>query len=216
MDAKNGTANLSKVKFNTQLEHEYIQNFKILQIAFKKAGVDKTVPIERLIKGRFQDNFEFLQWFKRFFDANCNDSVDYDPVNARGGTASRSANTGAATKRTTAGVRTTGVKSKPAEKPRTMAPAGRTTKRAPASNNSNQVNELNAQITELKLTVEGLEKERDFYFNKLRDIEVLCQQDTAHDSPIIAQILEIMYATEDGFAAPEDEVEAGGEEIEEY
>ena len=22
------------------------------------------VPVEKLIKGRFQDNFEFLQWFK--------------------------------------------------------------------------------------------------------------------------------------------------------
>ena len=25
---------------------------------------DQVVPVEKLIKGRFQDNFEFLQWFK--------------------------------------------------------------------------------------------------------------------------------------------------------
>jgi len=25
--------------------------------------------VDRLIKGRFQDNFEFLQWFKKFFDS---------------------------------------------------------------------------------------------------------------------------------------------------
>jgi hypothetical protein len=31
---------------------------------------------------------------------------------------------------------------------------------------------LRSQIAELKLTVDGLEKERDFYFNKLRDVEV--------------------------------------------
>jgi hypothetical protein len=32
---------LKKVKFNTKLEHEYIQNFKLLQIAFKKTQTDK-------------------------------------------------------------------------------------------------------------------------------------------------------------------------------
>lgn len=37
-----------------------------------------------MIKGRFQDNFEFLQWFKKFFDANY-DGRDYDGLDARGG-----------------------------------------------------------------------------------------------------------------------------------
>ena len=36
------------------------------------------------MKGRFQDNFEFLQWFKRFFDANYQ-GQDYDAMGARGG-----------------------------------------------------------------------------------------------------------------------------------
>lgn len=42
------------------------------------------VPVERLVKGKFQDNFEFVQWFKRFFDANYG-GQDYDAVSARGG-----------------------------------------------------------------------------------------------------------------------------------
>lgn len=42
------------------------------------------VPVDRLVKGRFQDNFEFIQWFKKFFDANYNGSP-YDPVGHRGG-----------------------------------------------------------------------------------------------------------------------------------
>lgn len=32
---------MKRVKFRTNLEHEYIQNFKILQAAFKKMNVDK-------------------------------------------------------------------------------------------------------------------------------------------------------------------------------
>merc|ERR1719334_885776 len=79
-----GSIMLKKVKFATVLEHEYIQNFKILQVAFKKLNVDKIVPVDRLVKGRFQDNFEFLQWFKKFFDANY-DGREYDAIGMRGG-----------------------------------------------------------------------------------------------------------------------------------
>jgi len=32
---------VKKVKFKTNLEHEYIQNFKLLQGCFKKLNVDK-------------------------------------------------------------------------------------------------------------------------------------------------------------------------------
>ena len=32
---------IKRVKFQAKLEHEYIHNFKILQNAFKKVGVDK-------------------------------------------------------------------------------------------------------------------------------------------------------------------------------
>lgn len=75
---------LKKVKFNAKLEHEYIHNFKVLQAAFKRMNVDKIIPVERLVKGKFQDNFEFLQWFKKFFDANY-DGKEYDPVLTRQG-----------------------------------------------------------------------------------------------------------------------------------
>lgn len=47
--------------------------------------------------------------------------------------------------------------------------------------------------------MEGLEKERDFYFGKLRDIEVQCQEE--EDAPVgsvIDKIKAILYATEVG------------------
>lgn len=48
--------------------------------------------MDKLVKGKFQDNFEFVQWFKKFFDANY-DGAHYDPVEARQGQdASPSAN----------------------------------------------------------------------------------------------------------------------------
>lgn len=42
------------------------------------------MPIDKLVKGRFQDNFEFLQWFKKFFDANYG-GTEYDAVAQREG-----------------------------------------------------------------------------------------------------------------------------------
>lgn len=41
------------------------------------------------------------------------------------------------------------------------------------------------QITELKLSIDSLEKERDFYFAKLRDIEILCQAPEIENSPVL-------------------------------
>merc|ERR1719410_2828435 len=79
-----GCIQLKKVKFNTKLEHEYINNFKVLQNSFKSVNVDKIIPVDKLVKGRFQDNFEFVQWFKKFFDANYG-GQEYDALAMRGG-----------------------------------------------------------------------------------------------------------------------------------
>ncbi|KAI8019050.1 Microtubule-associated protein RP/EB family member 1C [Camellia lanceoleosa] len=51
--------------------------------------------------------------------------------------------------------------------------------------------------TELKLSVDSLEKERDFYFAKLRDIEILCQCPEIENLPAVEAIKRILYATDD-------------------
>lgn len=40
------------------------------------------MPVQSLLKAKFQDNFEFLQWFRKFFDANY-DGHEYSPLEAR-------------------------------------------------------------------------------------------------------------------------------------
>ena len=61
---------LSKVNYNATMDFEVLNNFKILQSEFKRVGVEKVVDIERLKQGRFQDNLEFFQWMKRYYDIN--------------------------------------------------------------------------------------------------------------------------------------------------
>lgn len=51
-------------------------------------------------------------------------------------------------------------------------------------------------MAELSLSVEGLEKERDFYFGKLRDIEVICQEGGGEENPVLNRIMQVLYATE--------------------
>ncbi|KAI6660284.1 Microtubule-binding protein [Oopsacas minuta] len=75
---------LKLVRWNANSEHQYIENFKILQKAFKDLQVTKTVPVEKLVKGHFMENFEFIQWFKVFYDANFTEwPAGYNPKEMR-------------------------------------------------------------------------------------------------------------------------------------
>ncbi|XP_015606400.1 microtubule-associated protein RP/EB family member 1 isoform X3 [Cephus cinctus] len=221
-----GSVPLKRVKFRTNLEHEYIQNFKLLQAGFKKMNVDKVIPVDKLIKGRFQDNFEFLQWFKKFFDANY-DGREYDACEARGCIPLGSSVDGSHNLSNPQLVPLPPQSKQPpmqqkhiqqrnvmARQPQVnkVQPNRPVPKTGPVGTRGDlgKVEELSAQVMELKMTVDGLEKERDFYFGKLRDIEVMCQDcDNGDPPPIVQKILEVLYATEDGFAPPE-ELEGDG------
>ncbi len=62
-----------------------------------------------------------------------------------------------------------------------------------------KVSELNSQVKELKLNVEALERERDFYFGKLRDVEILLQTYGGGDKELVDKMFKILYATEEDF-----------------
>lgn len=64
---------------------------------------------------------------------------------------------------------------------------------------------LAQENSQLKETVTGLERERDFYFSKLRDIELLIQQAVeaepkleGEEDGLVKQIQAILYSTEVG------------------
>jgi RP/EB family microtubule-associated protein len=90
-----------------------------------------------------------------------------------------------------------------------------------------ELKQLKAELEECRLQlgqsdelVAGLEKERDFYFTKLRKIEVICQDSESASVVEVPKLLEVLYETEEGFAPPEEIEEAGqngdGEEPNEY
>lgn len=195
IDSVFGDVQMQKVKFNARHEYEYVANFKVLQTAFDKHKIDKMIPVERLVKCKFQDNLEFLQWMKKYWDTYY-PGGPYDAVARRGGGqvgAVKSVSGGGATK--TMAKRTTAAST-----------AGRMASSSLHESNqsASMMIELNKQVDELKVTVDGLEKERDFYFGKLRDIEILVQQqlDVEPDNQLLKEVQAILYSTEDGFEVP--------------
>lgn len=39
-----------------------------MQQGFLKLGIYKNIEIEKLVKCKYQDNLEFLQWFQKYFE----------------------------------------------------------------------------------------------------------------------------------------------------
>ncbi|KAI3357862.1 hypothetical protein L3Q82_016252 [Scortum barcoo] len=187
---------LRKVKFGAKLEHEYIHNFKLLQVSFKKMGVDKIIPVDKLVKGKFQDNFEFVQWFKKFFDANY-DGKEYDPVEARQGQDAMPTPSPA-----------TSALNKPPKKTFSQAPqrppvakvapklANVSAKKPGMGCGDEERAELLNEVEMLKSTIQDMEKERDFYFGKLRNIELICQEEEGKGDDTLQRIVNILYATD--------------------
>lgn len=228
-----GKVPMHKVNFAAREEYEFTMNWKIFDKVFAKLGIAKHVPVERLIKGKFQDNLEMLQWMKAFFDAKYN-GEPYDAEarrsRSKGGggpvkTRRRAKNTASQNsdhKTTSLGAPRTTAARKPlrpanratgaparrkgssggSNKPqRRRSPKTATTTLRKASSMSKQHKE---EIARLNGQVADVEKERDFYLDKLREIEILCQQDDDVESALKGEILKILYATDenDEFQAP--------------
>ncbi|EAS02627.2 EB1-like protein, putative (macronuclear) [Tetrahymena thermophila SB210] len=82
----NNKVQLSKVNWKAKLEYEFVNNFKVLQQSFTKIGINKPIDVEKLTKCKYQDNLEFAQWIKKYFDQNggAKQLQEYDPVGKRG------------------------------------------------------------------------------------------------------------------------------------
>ncbi|MCJ1284312.1 hypothetical protein MMC26_003643 [Xylographa opegraphella] len=191
---------MGRVKFNVNTEYAYLQNFKILQNCFTRHQIERSVPVEALIKCKMQDNLEFLQWTKRFWDQYY-PGGDYDALGRRkaSGAPPASGPPAPAARTSGAGAARRGTTPTTASATRPMRPAG----------GGAATSALSQENTQLKETVTGLERERDFYFSKLRDIELLIQQAIeldpkvdADDDGLVKQIQAILYSTEEGFEIP--------------
>ncbi|GMH03997.1 hypothetical protein Nepgr_005836 [Nepenthes gracilis] len=203
MDAAHpGIVPIHKVNFDAKNEYEMIQNYKVLQDVFNKLKITKHIEVNKLVKGRPLDNLEFMQWMKRYCD-NVNSGLvhNYNPLDRReackgGKEAGRRPAHQVSAKLNNAALRP---QSSHCSKRNDGSSSANIENHhlkliKPASTTWTAYDEL---ITELKLSVDSLEKERDFYFSKLRDIEILCQCPEIENSSIVEAVKRILYATDD-------------------
>lgn len=234
LDSIYGDVPMHRVKFNATAEYEFLTNFKILQSSFTKHRLEKTILVERLVKCRFQDNLEFLQWLKKFWVQN-KDESSYDAESRRryrapppaAGAISTGPGSGVASGTSSV------VKRRTSGALRSSA-AGPARLSAPVSSRkvfNEQLLETQAKLTQAQSDMEKMQKEnlqyreamsimereRDFYFGKLRDIEILsqstkdlCKEGVYSSDPselvrFLDKVQQILYATEDGFEVVEED-----------
>jgi len=207
---------MKKVNWTARAEHESIPNYKVLQQAFDKSGIQRHIEVDKLVRGKYQDNLEFLQWIKTYFDRTY-DGGEYDALARRfcdkppewarptdvGGYAApapapRSAPRAAQRQPATGSGQRTSLSGQPPGRAQQSSPD-----RAEHDGLKEDYEKLREEIVDLKITVDGLETERDFYFQKLRDIEILSQALEAAPNPdmtvakFVEDVQRILYAKDD-------------------
>jgi RP/EB family microtubule-associated protein len=71
-----------RVKWGAKHEHEFVDNYKILQNAFDKNGIKRHIDVAKLVKARYLDNLEFCQWLKAYWEKNYSGD-EYDALARR-------------------------------------------------------------------------------------------------------------------------------------
>jgi len=218
---------MQKIDYNANNEYIMINNYKVLQNFLNKKGIEKTIEVNKLIKGRPLDNMEFIQWLKAFWDRETGGMElddDYDARERRQicktGDIKES---GIAQKASSGTVKRPGATKMPTTQGRPSSKGGVAARRnntvrgpSPVTRSSRthtpksykskeetvrgdrqaeeRIKDLTEQLTDMRMTAEESVREREFYYGKLREIEILCQTPTICDEPIIKIIEQILYA----------------------
>ncbi|XP_057820145.2 microtubule-associated protein RP/EB family member 1A [Cryptomeria japonica] len=213
-----GVVPMHKVNFDAKNEYEMTQNYKVLHDVFNKLKISKQIEVNKLIKGRALDNLEFVQWLKRYCDSvNGGIINNYNALERRegckGGKEVTKKASSASKHHAVSGSRWHETLVANEVHKATRKVTSNTVGNAQISTSTGgeqmtsaahpvpvvvqaQIQNLKEQITELQVSVASLEKEREFYFAKLRNIEILFQNPAVKSLPVVSAVQRILYAAE--------------------
>ncbi|CAO2036715.1 unnamed protein product [Urochloa humidicola] len=186
---------MHKVNFDAKTEYDMIQNYKVLQDVFNKLRIGKNIEVNKLVKGRPLDNLEFLQWLKRYCDS-VNGGImneNYNPVERRSkGSKERGSKGSNKSAKSLQANRLSGGDSADGG-----PGVGKVCNTFAEEHYIEQIQQLSVKIADLKVSADTMEKERDFYFSKLRDIEILFQRPELEHLPMTKAVRKILYAADE-------------------
>jgi len=175
-----------------KVDHEYIPNYKILQTAFDKNQIDRHVDVDKLIRAKYQDNLEFLQFMKCYWDreggsipAKPGFAPERKPVSGSKPAAQQSAPLKLAT--------TPRTRLRDAEQ--SLSKSTSSVPCAELAAAKEECKKISDESKDLRETLDGLEEERDYYFKKLRAVELFCEERLAEgsDNVNVKQITQLLY-----------------------
>jgi len=219
-----GSVPMKRVNWEAKSDFQFIENYKILQAAFQKNRVQKIIDVDRLIRAKYQDNLEFCQWLKAFYEHLAPTArTDYDPIAKRalgkGGknldeiflpSKGKKSKGGGIRMNKNVGEGATAVRKKSASRVSSTSIREKRSKAATEIKGDGSAVLADAELikknsdlqrtnAELELTLSGIEHERDFYFDKLRGIEVMLQvheEQGSESDPeeLIRRVFKVLYA----------------------
>ncbi|CAG9335351.1 unnamed protein product [Blepharisma stoltei] len=195
---------LSKLTFNPRSEEDNAKNLRIVDDVLHRIKAKKTIDPLKLSRSKFPDNMEFAQWLFQHF-LQMKDTV-------KGRYPAYAKRLEAYKKQRKIPPERTNFDLQMSSHLIPNEPLVDSSDASPASPDLNQQRlnqlrdlvlsleqELTNQVSNYKLLQEDIaqvEEERNFYFNKLRQIELLCQNDTSETS---RELIDIISAVPEEF-----------------
>ena len=215
---------LGKVKFDATSENDIVNNYKILQEGLYANEINKNLNISQFLTKKVNSTLEMLQWLYQYSHLLL-ETISYDPFERRKHFKCKEPKLTKITAYYEPDYQEPNDKpeeyqyppqkaqnqkkqpnyphlSPPKQRNANLSSSSSLSASSSTPESDRKIRHLERKVKKLEYELDATTKERDFYWKRLRQIELYC---TNNDSTPAQEILEMLYQTdsENGFVTPE-------------